>query len=668
MENLLAVRLGVFSDQGGRKYMEDIIEVVVEPEPNDDEFDRLGIVDTNVSIPDCVNCTNESDTQELTPGGVTGCPLSVNISYKQKGAQKRDNPVLDVDETAIAQSRRSVAFFAVFDGHGGREAALFARDHLWEFIKKQRGFWSKDYGRVSAAIREGFVACHHAMWKKLPEWPKTFMGLPSTSGTTASVVVIRGDCMFVAHVGDSAVVLGVRDRPNQRNIRAVEVTQAHKPELPKERHRIEGLGGSVMKKSGVARVVWKRPRLTGNGPIRRSTVIDQIPFLAVARALGDLWSYDFVHGEFVVSPVPDTSVVRLDPGRHRYIILGSDGLWNMLLPQDAVTLCEAHDKALAPFGVSNAQHLVNQALMSWRQSGLQADNTSAIVIVLQESGGPPIPVHCDEVMFNLAEVHQYSMSGGSRSSTPLMETPDGETACPVSELLPPLERQNCLSGTSLWDSLMNSSMNTQLGNGVPLPRRKRTQEGSQSSCARGKRSCRSLPAVPQHRNAERPNGRRGGRGRKRTPNVHTSRNKLDQYRSGKRLGDTMATDSPRRLSRGAGGVVVRAQATTEQTYMESVVTFLQDVVPQAYSGGPLTDEKEKIVWVRFEKGDINDVARSPEFLEIHGAVSIPPLCLMIGYTDGMQIWSISPSGEAQELFSVRNGQVRTARILPAPHI
>lgn len=43
---------------------------------------------------------------------------------------------------------------------------------------------------------------------------------------------------------------------------------------------------SVMKKSGVNRVVWKRPRLTHNGPVRRSTVIDQIPFLAVARSLG----------------------------------------------------------------------------------------------------------------------------------------------------------------------------------------------------------------------------------------------------------------------------------------------------------------------------------------------------------------------------------------------
>ncbi|XP_041092447.1 breast carcinoma-amplified sequence 3 isoform X1 [Polyodon spathula] len=130
----------------------------------------------------------------------------------------------------------------------------------------------------------------------------------------------------------------------------------------------------------------------------------------------------------------------------------------------------------------------------------------------------------------------------------------------------------------------------------------------------------------------------------------------------------MASDSPRRPSRCTGGVTVRAQAATEHSYMESVVTFLQDVVPQAYTGAVPTDEKEKIVWVRFEKADINDMARSPEFREMPSTGSDPPVLLMIGYSDGMQVWSISISGEAQELFSVRNGPVRAARILPAPHI
>ncbi|KAJ8348649.1 hypothetical protein SKAU_G00272380 [Synaphobranchus kaupii] len=527
MENKLSVRVSVFSDQGGRKYMEDVTEVVVEQEPSDDELDPVGTAETKVC--DYANYTPENRLQDRTPGSVTGCPLPATISWTQNDEHKSScivsaEPVLDREQTTKTRSRRSVAFFAVFDGHGGREAALFARDHLWEFIKKQRGFWSKDYEEVCAAIRKGFVACHHAMWKKLPEWPKTFMGLPSTSGTTASVVVIRGDCMFVAHVGDSAVVLGVRDPPLEQLVQAVEVTQDHKPELPKERHRIEGLGGRVMKKSGVNRVVWKRPRLTHNGPVRRSTVIDQIPFLAVARALGDLWSYDFYSGEFVVSPEPDTSVVRLDPRRHRYIILGSDGLWNMVAPQDAVTMCQDHDEALAPFGVSSARRLVTHALLRWRQRMLRADNTSVIVISLQESGGPPIPLHHEEVIFNLAEGPQCVMGSGSRSSTPLIETPDLEMPSPACDLIPALERQNGLFGTSscdLSDPLVDGSLSTQLGDSVAPPRCKRTLEDSRSSGPAGKRVRRGppSPATPRRRISERVSVRRSRKGHKPTPNV-----------------------------------------------------------------------------------------------------------------------------------------------------
>ncbi|XP_043859166.1 BCAS3 microtubule associated cell migration factor [Dromiciops gliroides] len=142
----------------------------------------------------------------------------------------------------------------------------------------------------------------------------------------------------------------------------------------------------------------------------------------------------------------------------------------------------------------------------------------------------------------------------------------------------------------------------------------------------------------------------------------------------------MATESPRRPSRCTGGVVVRPQAVTEQSYMESVVTFLQDVVPQAYSGSPLTEEKEKIVWVRFENADLNvseAVAPAADlvapkacswFAGAGFALVQPALDCTHPVSelseDFSEIFMIS--GEAQELFSVRHGPVRAARILPAP--
>ncbi|XP_028276281.1 protein phosphatase, Mg2+/Mn2+ dependent, 1Da [Parambassis ranga] len=457
MEEALLMQVSVFTDQGGRKYMEDVTEVIVEPEPRDDEptpgeAEESSRIDCTVSAParnthqdwtgETVDFEKDSE-ESFEPARTEDQSLTVESSLS--GGQ---SPVRFQSITP-SRSRRSVAFFAVFDGHGGREAAQFARDYLWEFMKKQRGFWSNCDREVCAAIRKGFIACHHAMWKKLPEWPKTLTGLPSTSGTTASVVVLRGNRMYVAHVGDSAVVLGVQDDPSVPFIRAVEVTQDHKPELPKERERIEGLGGSVIKKSGVNRVVWKRPRLSHNGPVRRSTVIDQIPFLAVARALGDLWSYDFYSGEFVVSPEPDTSVVILDPRKHRYIILGSDGLWNMVPPQEAISMCQNNDEEMAPCGVSSARQLVSHALLRWRQRMLRADNTSAIVISLQEPGSSQNNLHHEEVLIDLAKVSQCPPASLSRADTPLLQRPaEADSPSAMCELLPTLERRDGLSGSN----------------------------------------------------------------------------------------------------------------------------------------------------------------------------------------------------------------------------
>nr|XP_033487817.1 protein phosphatase, Mg2+/Mn2+ dependent, 1Da isoform X2 [Epinephelus lanceolatus] len=383
MENTLLMRVSVFTDQGGRKYMEDVTEVIVEPEPGEDEPTSGEPEESRRG--DCTLSSVAASTH-LDRAGET--VVSPQVSHASREPVRRDDQSILVktslpggqsplraQPSTASPSRRSVAFFAVFDGHGGREAAQFARDYLWEFMKKQRGFWSDCDREVCSAIRKGFVACHHAMWKKLPEWPKTLTGLPSTSGTTASIVVIRGNRMYVAHVGDSAVVLGVQDDPSVPFIRAVEVTQDHKPELPRERERIEGLGGSVIKKSGVNRVVWKRPRLSHNGPVRRSTVIDQIPFLAVARALGDLWSYDFYSGKFVVSPEPDTSVVTLDPRKHRYIILGSDGLWNMVPPQEAISMCQNNDEAMRPLEEDTPSAICELLPALERRDGLSGSNS-----------------------------------------------------------------------------------------------------------------------------------------------------------------------------------------------------------------------------------------------------------------------------------------------------
>lgn len=62
------------------------------------------------------------------------------------------------------------ACFAVFDGHGGKEAAVYARDHLWQNIKKQDGFFSREPNAVMSAINEAFRVTQEGMWKERCEY------------------------------------------------------------------------------------------------------------------------------------------------------------------------------------------------------------------------------------------------------------------------------------------------------------------------------------------------------------------------------------------------------------------------------------------------------------------------------------------------------------------
>lgn len=51
-------------------------------------------------------------------------------------------------------------------GHGGSEAATFAKEHLINLIVNQKLFWSNDDRDVLRAIREGYIATHYAMWRE----------------------------------------------------------------------------------------------------------------------------------------------------------------------------------------------------------------------------------------------------------------------------------------------------------------------------------------------------------------------------------------------------------------------------------------------------------------------------------------------------------------------
>ncbi|XP_012288635.1 uncharacterized protein LOC105704189 isoform X2 [Orussus abietinus] len=332
-------------------------------------------------------------------------PLSIGVNLRVTGYCNQGGRKYMEDMFSVAFQQTSddkdleYAFFGIFDGHGGGEAATFAKEHLMNIIVKQKNFWSDKDEDVLRAIRDGYVNTHYAMWRELDKWPRTASGLPSTAGTTASIAFIRKGKIYIGHVGDSGIILGFQDEEDVQ-WKAKALTKDHKPESGPEMVRIEKSGGKVVSKSGVPRVVWNRPRIGHKGPVRRSTHIDEIPFLAVARSLGDLWSYNSELDTFVVSPEPDVKVVAVEVKSHRCLIFGTDGLWNMLTPQGAVSIVqtaerhnEKHLIASQQTGsgtdlqwINPSKSLVDRALERWSSTGLRADNTSVITLMLDPPG------------------------------------------------------------------------------------------------------------------------------------------------------------------------------------------------------------------------------------------------------------------------------------------
>lgn len=77
----------------------------------------------------------------------------------------KDTSVLTGTSNEDNQAKKDLeyVYVGIFDGHGGKEAALFTRDYLLQNIISQKEFWSNDDQLILQSIKQGFVATHYQM-------------------------------------------------------------------------------------------------------------------------------------------------------------------------------------------------------------------------------------------------------------------------------------------------------------------------------------------------------------------------------------------------------------------------------------------------------------------------------------------------------------------------
>ncbi|CEL99363.1 unnamed protein product [Vitrella brassicaformis CCMP3155] len=278
----------------------------------------------------------------------------VGIGYACKKGLKPESPnqddffILRVDDWGM---------YGVFDGHGpsGHDVSGFVHHNLPRILLSDPLF----NDNPGQCLKTAFRKVHIALEQRANQ-PDGFDC--ALSGTTGTVVIHKDNKLYVAHVGDSRAVLGVKTN-NSKKLVAQNLTQDHKPTREDEKKRIVSSGGEVR-------------RLDGDIPHRVFVKGKMYPGLAMSRAIGDT-----VGSSVGVIPDPDVTEVSLDSS-HQFFTVCSDGVWEFISSQEAIDVIAKKARK----GVQEAtEQLAYEAWRRWvAEEENVVDDITCIVVWLPQ--------------------------------------------------------------------------------------------------------------------------------------------------------------------------------------------------------------------------------------------------------------------------------------------
>lgn len=243
-------------------------------------------------------------------------------------------------------SKETVSFYGVFDGHGGKGASHFVRDHLPRIIVEDANFPLE----LEKVVMRSFMETDAAFAKSC----STERSL--SSGTTALTAMIFGRSLLVANAGDCRAVLS-------RNGLAFEMSKDHRPSCHKERVRVESLGGFV-----------EDGYLNGQ--------------LGVTRAIGNWHIKGLKKSGDQVGPLsaePELKLVTLTQ-EDEFLIIGSDGVWDVFRNQNAVDFIRRRLQ-----DHNDVKRCCKEMVEEAMKRGA-IDNLTVVVVCFQAEPPPPVMV------------------------------------------------------------------------------------------------------------------------------------------------------------------------------------------------------------------------------------------------------------------------------------
>ncbi|CAN8270229.1 unnamed protein product [Cochlearia groenlandica] len=350
-------RQNIVSDSGEISVVDIESRISVEKEPNHFQVAEIRIRDSVcIEIPCSDNspllgsvksCVEETSTEFV--------PTITSGSYADKGDYREymEDEHLCIDDLSVhlGSSFLPIAFYGVFDGHGGSEASQYIKENAARLFFEDVVF-QKSHSIVNSLFLKELEKSHRRSYRLADLAMEDESIVSSSCGTTALTAIVIGRHLMVANAGDCRAVLC-------RKGKAVDMSFDHKSTFEPEKRRVEDLGG-----------YFEGEYLYGD--------------LAVTRALGD-WSVKrFLPLGISFSPLisdPDIQQMILTE-EDEFLIMGCDGVWDVMTSQYAVTFAR---QGLRRHGDPRrcAMELVREALRLD-----SSDNVTVLVICFGPSPPP----------------------------------------------------------------------------------------------------------------------------------------------------------------------------------------------------------------------------------------------------------------------------------------
>ncbi|KAF5205981.1 phosphatase 2C and cyclic nucleotide-binding/kinase domain-containing protein [Thalictrum thalictroides] len=260
------------------------------------------------------------------------------------------------------QGNPNLHLFGVFDGHGqfGAECSNFVKDKLVDILSNDPTLSENPLNAYNSAFQTVNSELHES---EIDD---------SMSGTTAIVVLVNGDTLFVANVGDSRAVIAVKSGDG---VLAENLSWDQTPFRKDECERVKQCGARVLTIDQVEGVqdhniqTWSDNESECGDPPRLWVQDGLYPGTAFTRSVGDSTAE-----KIGVISVPEVSMVQLTPS-HLFFVVASDGVFEFLSSQVVVDMVKRY-----PDSREACAAIAGESYKIWLEHENRTDDITIIIV------------------------------------------------------------------------------------------------------------------------------------------------------------------------------------------------------------------------------------------------------------------------------------------------